>query len=247
MIPPVRSFQMMILCAPIVLVACTGLDRIGRAPDFSPIEDSYQHHAMYALPIPDRVETPGDTDAASLWSAGRSSLLGDRRAQRRGDILTVVIEIDDSAEMSNTSRSGRDGSVNMGVPDLFGIPQRLDRQLPDGAGMASAVDAHGGGSFSGEGSVRRNEQLTLRLATTVVERLPNDVLRIEGSQEVRVNNELRDLVVTGYVRPQDISRRNEITYDKIAGARISYGGRGLVSDAQQPRWGQQISDILLPF
>lgn len=87
----------------------------------------------------------------------------------------------------------------------------------------------------------------LRVAATVVETLPNGVLRIEGSQEVRVNFELRELIVTGYVRPQDISRQNEITYDKIAGARVSYGGRGQITDVQQPRYGQQITDIVLPF
>ena len=93
----------------------------------------------------------------------------------------------------------------------------------------------------------RNEQLELRVAATIVEQLPNGVLRIEGQQEVRVNFELRELIVSGYVRPADISRQNEITYDKIAGARISYGGRGQITDVQQPRYGQQITDVLLPF
>ncbi len=86
--------------------------------------------------------------------------------------------------------------------------------------------------------------MTLRLAVTVVEELPNGVLRIEGQQEVRVNNELRELRISGYVRPDDISRQNEITYDKIAEAQISYGGRGLITDAQQPRYGQQLVDQL---
>ncbi|MFN4099462.1 MAG: flagellar basal body L-ring protein FlgH, partial [Pararhodobacter sp.] len=102
-------------------------------------------------------------------------------------------------------------------------------------------------NFQGQGTVSRNERLTLRVATTIIERLPNGVLRIEGSQEVRVNNELRELIVTGYIRPGDISRRNEIAYDRIAGARISYGGRGQITQMQQPRYGQQIADIILPF
>ena len=77
--------------------------------------------------------------------------------------------------------------------------------------------------------------------------LPNGILSIVGSQEIRVNFELRDLQVSGFVRPEDISRQNEITYDKIASARVSYGGRGQISDVQQPRYGQQVLDILLPF
>ncbi len=229
------------------LAACSGLDHVGRAPDFTPIEGSVQHHAMYAAPFPERSDQALPTGGASLWSAGQKSLLGDRRAARRGDIVTVVIEIDESAEISNTSGRSRTGASNLGMPELFGLPQRIDRSLPDGASMGAAVDASSSSSFRGDGSVRRNERLTLRVASTVVETLPNGVLRIEGTQEVRVNNELRELVVSGFVRPGDISRRNEITYDRLAGARISYGGRGQISDVQQPRWGQQVSDIMLPF
>ena len=133
------------------------------------------------------------------------------------------------------------------MPSLFGIPQAIDSVLPDGASSAEAVATKSSSTYSGDGSVARNEKLTLRVAATVVEELPNGVLRIEGQQEVRVNFELRELLVTGFVRPIDISRQNEITYDKIAGARISYGGRGQITDVQQPRYGQQVADILLPF
>jgi flagellar L-ring protein FlgH len=166
-------------------------------------------------------------------------LFGDRRATGRGDILTVVIEIDDKAEISNSTGRKRSGSEEMSIPSLLGIPQRINEKLPEGATMAEAVSTSGASTFSGEGSVARKEKLTLRVAATVVEELPNGVLRIEGQQEVRVNFEMRELVVTGYVRPTDISRQNEITYDKIAGARIAYGGRGQITDFQQPRYGQQ--------
>lgn len=227
--------------------ACDRLEQVGRAPDFSPLEGSYQHHAMYSTPLPDDIVAETPTDASSLWTAGRSSLFGDRRAAQRGDILTVVIEIDDKAEISNSSDRSRSGSENMGLPSLFGIPQRLNESLPEGASMAEAVNTTGASSYQGNGTVARNEKLTLRVAATVVEELANGVLRIEGQQEVRVNFELRELVISGYVRPVDISRQNEITYDKIAGARVSYGGRGQITDVQQPRYGQQVADILLPF
>ena len=133
------------------------------------------------------------------------------------------------------------------MPQLLGLPQRLDEQLPSGATSANAVSTAQSSSSTGAGSVRRNEKLTLRIAATVVEVMRNGVLRIQGTQEVRVNFKLRELIVTGFVRPGDISRQNEITYDKIAAARISYGGRGQITDVQQPRIGQQIADIILPF
>lgn len=227
--------------------ACAKLETVGRAPAFSPLEGSTQHHAMYAVPFPE--DAPGSTpgEASSLWTASTSSLLGDRRAAQRGDILTVVIEIDESAQISNTTERSRSGNQNMGIASLFGIPQRIDPSLPDGASLAEAVDTSSTSSYEGDGSVARSERLTLRIAATVVERLPNGVLRIEGSQEVRVNNELRELLVTGYVRPTDISRQNEVTYDRIAGARVSYGGRGQITDVQEPRLGDQILDTILPF
>jgi flagellar L-ring protein precursor FlgH len=161
--------------------------------------------------------------------------------------MTVVIEIDDRAEISNSTSRARSGSENLGAPSLFGIPQNLDRLLPDGATFEDAVSTNSSSSSSGDGSVRRNEKLTLRVAATILNVLENGVLQIQGSQEVRVNFEIRELLVSGYVRPEDISRQNEITYDKIASARISYGGRGQITAVQQPRYGQQVADILLPF
>ncbi len=244
---PGKFTPALLLVAALLLGACQQLSTVGRAPEFTPLEPRLEHRALYNVPLPERTEVRRNADDASLWSAGQRSLLGDRRASRQGDILTVVIEIDDRAEISNSSQRGRTGSQSMGVPQLFGLPQQIDRHLPAGASMAQAVGVDSASSFQGSGSVSRNERLTLRVATTIVERLPNGVLRIEGSQEVRVNNELRELIVTGYIRPEDISRRNEIAYDRIAGARISYGGRGQISDMQQPRYGQQIADIILPF
>ncbi len=235
------------ILAALGLAACQPLSEVGRAPSFSPPEETVEHAALYRIPLPERTDRMHLVDNASLWSAGQRSLLGDRRASRQGDILTVVIEINDSAEISNNTARGRSGSNSLEVPEFFGIPQAIDRRLPGGLSTAAGIETANSSSFSGSGSVRRNEQLTLRVASTVVERLPNGVMRIEGRQEVRVNHELRELLVTGYIRAEDISRQNEITYDKIAGARISYGGRGIISTVQQPRYGEQITEILAPF
>ena len=166
---------------------------------------------------------------------------------RRGDIMTVVIEIDDRAEISNSTDRSRSASQQAGIPQLLGIPQRIDRVLPEGASSAALVDLSSQSSAAGDGTVRRNERLTLRVAVTITDVLPNGVLAIVGQQEVRVNFELRELIVTGYVRPEDITRQNEITYDKIASARISYGGRGQITNMQQPRIGHQILESVLPF
>ena len=230
----------------LLLAGCGDLNRVGRAPEFSPLQGNYEHSAMYST-LPETTDNGGPTEQSSLWTSQRSSLLGDHRAGKRGDILTVVVEINDQAQISDSSGHSRSGTEKMGMPALFGIPQRLDTVLPPGATSADLVSTNSASTFSGTGSVARNEKVTLRLAATVVEELPNGVLRIEGQQEVRVNNELRNLLVSGYVRPDDISRQNEITYDKIAQAQISYGGQGIVSDAQAPRYGQQIIDQLAPF
>lgn len=235
------------MLAVLAMAGCARLDQVGRAPGFEPLEGSNQFHAMYSAPLPVSSGRGGPSADSSLWSAERGALFGDSRAAQRGDILTVVIEIDDSAKISNTTGRSRSASEDMGIPSLIGIPQRVDSILPDGATMADAAEATSKSSYQGDGSVSRAEKLTLRVAATVTEKLPNGVLRIEGRQEVRVNFELRELLLSGYVRPVDISRRNEITYDKIAGAQISYGGRGQISDVQQPRYGQQVADIVLPF
>lgn len=231
----------------LALTGCSRLANVGSTPDFTQTDDTVEARAMLSPGLPADLEVRRRADAASLWSGSRGSLLGDNRATRRGDIMTVVIEIDDEAEISNSSSRARNGSESLQINQLVGIPQRIDPRLPEGAALANAADIKSSSSSGGDGSVRRNEKLELRVAATVIEEFPNGVLRIQGSQEVRVNFELRELLITGYVRPEDISRQNEITYDKIASARISYGGRGQISDVQQPRYGQQITDILLPF
>lgn len=231
----------------LLLAACAATDHLGRPPSMSAAQSGDEFDAMIAPDIayPERFATP--QAAASLWAGSHASLVADRRASQRGDILTVVIQIDDRAEMSNSSARQRSAADEVSLPHLAGIPQRLDPHLPEGASMDSLVEADASSSYRGNGSVSRRDRLTLRVAATVVESMPNGVLRIQGSQEVRVNYELRELTVSGYVRPQDIGRNNEIAYDRIAGARISYGGRGQVMDVQQPRLGQQVADMILPY
>jgi flagellar L-ring protein FlgH len=246
-------FTLMALGLALALTGCGDrLAGVGRPPEMTSIGRSDDGQPILtperaAIAVPPPQPARYAYQQASLWSSGPSTLLGDRRARTLGDILTIVIEIDEKAEIRNASERSRAGSEDMSVGAYLGLDNLVERQLAGDATLDPGVQLDSNSSSEGSGSVRRNEKLELRVAATVVDVLPNGHLVIQGDQEVRVNYELRDLQVTGIVRPEDISRYNEIGYDKIAGARISYGGRGQITDVQQPRYGQQITDILLPF
>jgi len=234
----------------ILLTGCVPFDEVGRAPDLTVIghESGIGISAgRVAIAVPPPTMAIKSYSQGSLWNSGPASLFGDRRARNLGDILTVVIEIDDQAQISNRSGQSRSGSGTMSIGALMGLPELVSGSLPEGTNLDPAANFSSTSTSSGDGSVSRNEKITLRIAATVVDVLANGHLVVSGLQEVRVNFELRELQVVGIVQPEDISRRNEITYDKIAGARVSYGGRGRISEVQQPRYGQQIFEILAPF
>lgn len=232
---------------------CVGrLDHLTRAPSMSPpgaprealppAAPSRLDLARYSEP---RADEPGSS--GSLWRSGPESLFGDRRARTLGDILTVVIEIDEEAEIRNRTNRSRNSAEGLSIPNFFGLPGLAEDVLPSNGTLNPAIDIASNSSNGGDGDIRRQEKLTLQIAATVVTILPNGHMVISGSQEVRVNHELRDLQVAGIIRPEDISRRNIITYEKIADARVIYGGRGVISDVQQPRYGQKVLDSILPY
>ena len=230
------------------------LDHFNRPPSLSAPGDS---RSPLQGPTPERMrayagQAPSQTEAiaptsASLWRSGPESLFGDRRARTLGDIVTVIIELDEEAEIRNRTNRSRSSSDDISVPAMLGAPALAQRILPGGASLDPAIEASSNSSSSGDGKIRRAEKITLRIAATVDHVLPNGHLSIIGSQEIRVNYELRDLQIAGIIRPEDISRANIITYEKIADARISYGGRGQVTDLQKARFGQQILDLVSPF
>lgn len=251
------NFQLLGFSLLIILGACSRIENIGQPPPLSqagevvsnPVTIAPERVAIatpvYTAPPPAPPNRQAPIQSASLWRSGPTSLFGDRRAQGRGDILTVVIEIDEEATISNATQRNRNANEALAVGALLGLPD-LVADLT-GVSVDPAADLSSSSQSSGDGSVQRTEEITLRLAATVTNVLPNGHFVIAGSQEVRVNFELRDLRVHGVIRPEDISRSNEITYDKIADARVSYGGRGQITDVQQPRYGQQVADIVLPF
>jgi flagellar L-ring protein precursor FlgH len=164
-----------------------------------------------------------------------------------GDILTVVITIDDSATLANQTTQSRDGSNNAQASALLGYQKYANQVFTDGADPANLINTDSTSDQTGAGAVDRSEEVNLRVAAVVTQVLPNGNLVLKGRQQVRVNYELRELDVEGIIRPMDISTANEVPYDQIAEARIAYGGKGTLSDVQQPRYGQQVYDILFPF
>jgi len=229
---------------------CSTFDRlsnVGETPDFAPTDnpaDMFEGREI-AMPMPAAYEEAPLKN--SLWRQGSRSFFKDQRARRAGDIVTIVIDIDDRARLNNTTERRRDNGETAELPAFGGLEQSLVDVLPSGANAAQLVDLSSGSNSRGEGSVDRREDVQLTIAAVVTEVLPNGNLVVAGKQEVRVNYELRELTVTGIIRPEDISNANRIRHEQIAEARISYGGRGHLTDVQQPRYGQQIYDILFPF
>ncbi|NWG90898.1 MAG: flagellar basal body L-ring protein FlgH [Parvularculaceae bacterium] len=223
------------------------IKNIGQAPEMSPTENPAQLYGGRAVAMPMPLESIEPTNANSLWRAGSRSFFKDQRARRLGDIVTVVIDIDDRARLNNTTERTRDNGETAEIPAFGGFEQLLVDVLPNGANAAQLVDLSSGSTVRGEGSVDRREDVELIVAAVVTDVLPNGNLVVAGKQEVRVNNEVRELTVTGVIRPEDISNANRINHTQIAEARISYGGRGQLTDVQQARYGQQLYDIIFPF
>ena len=176
----------------------------------------------------------------STWSPASAALYQDPRARDVGDVITVSIAINDKAQFDNASERARSQKSSLGFDFGYGVSALKDTATAD-TGIRSGTET------KGQGSIDRKESLSLSVAAVVTEVLPNGNVVISGSQEVRVNNEVRVLNVAGIVRPRDISRKNTIDYDKIAEARISYGGRGRLTDVQNPTLGQQVFETVAPF
>lgn len=223
------------------------VSRIGEEPPMAGIQNPTAQPGYKPVSLPMPAPTSDYRQPASLWRQGSRAFFKDQRAGRVGDILTVVIEIKDQARLNNATTTARDGSNSADLPNFLGYETLLHKVLPDAVNPNALVQADSGSSTSGAGTINRTEDIQLRIAALITQVLPNGNFVLQGSQQVRVNYEMRDLRVTGVIRPEDISSLNEVSYDKIAEARISYGGKGTSSDLQQPRYGQQLYDVLFPF
>jgi len=238
------------LLAGLMLSGCGASERlaeVGKAPAMSTIENPTTRADYRAVSMP--MPPPQDTrrEKNSLWASDRQTFFEDQRASTVGDILTVTLNIQDKAELDNETERSRQGSEEAGLNSFLGYEASLAQVLPEAVQNGSLVGAESTSNATGSGSIDREEKINLELAAIVTQVLPNGNLVIQGRQEVRVNFEKRILELAGVIRPQDISIANTITYDKIAEARVSYGGKGQITDVQQPRYGQQVYDILFPF
>jgi flagellar L-ring protein precursor FlgH len=243
--------RIVLLLLPLLLAHCgtaERLSRIGRAPEMAPITDPTRSPGYQPVSMP--MPAPQDArnlSANSLWRPGSRTFLRDQRAASVGDLITILVSIKDTADLSNSTERSRDNSENMGIPRLLGLDSSYTRFLAKGIDPSRLVEASSANTSAGNGRIQRNEAVTMRIAATVTQVLPNGNLVVRGRQQVRVNHEMRDLNIAGIIRPQDIASDNTVQHDRLAEARIAYGGRGTVSDVQQPRYGQQVLDAILPF
>lgn len=219
------------------------LSDVGRDPQLTATEDPTKDPKWRPLSMPVPSRQPSPNEANALWRSGSRAFFKDQRAAQVGDIITVLVNMNDSANLKNDTTATRASSETAGMPNFFG----LEAIVPKAITASALISATSGNSNTGTGQIQRNEAVTLRLAGIITQVLPNGNLVVAARQEFMVNSELRNLQVTGVIRPQDIASDNTVPHDRMAEARISYGGRGQLTDVQRARWGQQMMDILIPF
>jgi flagellar L-ring protein precursor FlgH len=240
------------IAAVLLLSGCAGISEriaaIGQPPVMNKIENPYTQPGYKPVSLPMPPQEVLNSQPNSLWQPSRQTFFKDQRAHKVGDILTVMIDINDTADLKNKTERTREGTENEGLPNFLGIAEtQLSKVVPDAVDPSKLVGMNSSSTSTGDGTIKRGEAIKLKLAAMVMQLLPNGNFVIQGRQQVRVNYELRDLQLQGVIRPEDILNNNSISYEKIAEARITYGGRGNVSDIQTPRYGQQFFDAVSPF
>jgi flagellar L-ring protein precursor FlgH len=232
----------------VLSASCASIDRlkqIGEQPPLSPVTNPTTQAGYKPVQMPMPKPEAVSFNANSLWRNGSRSFFKDQRAHQIGDLLTVTVNITDQANFANETQRSRTNTEDSGITNFLGsqtLGAQAQKILP-----GRLLTADSTSSSDGKGSVQRQESLQTNVAAVVTQILPNGNLVVEGKQEIRVNFEVRELIVAGVVRPEDIQSDNTIDSSKIAQARIAYGGRGQITDVQQPRYGQQVMDVLLPF
>lgn len=231
------------------LAACSHAVEAVKGPDLTPVgyPAALVPQTQEILAVAPARYSAQPASANTLWRNGARAFFVDQRARRVGDILTVNIDIDDRAQTTNSTLTGRSSDISAGVSNLLGLESSLGRILPGGFDPANAINAGGESNHAATGNINRSEKISLTIAAVVTHVMPNGNMMIQGTQEVRTNAELRQLTVAGIVRPEDISAANTIQHTQIAEARISYGGRGDISRLQKTPAGQSLVERFTPF
>jgi len=231
------------------LAACASVKEAVKGPQLSPMTApksmTSQDQLVSLASMPQPTQQPASPN--SLWRSGARAFFKDQRAARVGDILTVLITINDNAKTSNATAASRVGANTAGVTNFFGLETLAKKVLPAGFSPANAVNTNSNMTNTGTGTITREEQINLTVAAVVTSVLPNGNLVIQGRQEVKTNADVRELTVAGIVRPEDITSGNTINHTQIAEARINYGGRGDLSDIQKTPAGSSLLQHFLPF
>ncbi len=244
-----KRASVILLCATF-LGGCNMFQRLsdlGEAPPMTPVQNPQKDKGYTPVSMPMPAPITATRTANSLWRPGARAFFKDQRATTIGDIITVEINVSDEAQFENTTTLTRNNSRELGVPSLLGFETQAGDLLPDAFNPASAVSTDSSVGNTNGGEIDRKEDISMKVAAVVTQVLPNGNLVIYGRQELRVNNEKREVLVGGVIRPQDISTGNSVKFEQIAEARIAYGGRGSISDRQAPPWGEALADIILPF
>lgn len=226
------------------------LSEIGGGPKVSTIENPVNKRDYRPVSMPMPAANVATSSPNSLWRPGARAFFKDQRAGQVGDILTVVVNIKgEKASLSNsTNRDRAQPTETFGFTNLMGLENSVSKILPNTVNPATMIGGiNSRSTHGGSGTIKREETISVQLAAVVIQALPNGNLVIAGRQEIKVNGELRELAVTGVIRPEDIGSDNKVSSEKMAEARIIYGGRGTLSDVQKPRYGQEVLDIILPF
>jgi flagellar L-ring protein precursor FlgH len=225
----------------------TRLSEVGGGPKTSPIANPTALPGYKPVNLPMPAAQPPEVNPNSLWRAGARAFFKDIRAKAVGDIITVKVSIADSGKLENKTERERGDSETANVANFLGLEAEYAKKLPQGIDATKFLNFSNNHKTKGDGDIDRKETVTLTFAAVITQILPNGNMVLMGRQELLVNQEIRELVVLGVVRPEDIDSDNTITHDKIAELRMAYGGRGTLSGIQAPRWGAQVWDILFPF
>ena len=231
-----------------LLTGCAAIDRIkqlGEPVALAPIDNPTAKPGYKPVQMPMPSPQPASYNPNSLWRNGSRAFFNDQRAHIVGDILTVKVNINDTAQFQDQTQLSRTTTEDTEITNFIGantIGNAAKAVLP-----GSILTASGNSQMNGQGNINRNDQLVTNVAAVVTQLLPNGNMVIEGKQKVRLNTAVRELIVAGVVRPEDIQSDNTIELPKIAEARLAYGGRGTLTNIQTERWGQQVVDVALPF